>query len=293
MTHQLAHYDTYREELAKAYPGFGYALWEPGPGDENPHVEVGDVGFIREGQFHRLFSVLLPENHESHERFGVPEGHEPLRLTVTNHINRRVLTPNTFRSHGVTVLSGGLEVLAATTIGSAQVSFSCTRKQGAVLSLPVAARCEDTLTPGHFRKWIIKHIDSWLAFTQMHGLELEMEDIVLVTGCHRTRSWSNIAFNEVQTDARFSLGVEVAGAFGASVNWRASSLRVQGAVLSQGPSGEDLPENQCIFIRGFRVKRFLGLFSRIEGAAEPKPDPRGNGRQLEKEVVSIPSVAEV
>jgi hypothetical protein len=85
---------------------------------------------------------------------------------------------------------------------------------------------------------MIKHIDSWLAFTHMHGLGLEMEDIVLVTGCHRTRSWSNIAFNEFQKDAQFSLGVEVAGSFGASVNWRASNLRVQGAVLSQGPSGE-------------------------------------------------------
>lgn len=114
MAQQLAHYDIYREELAKAYPGFGFALWEPGPGEQNPHVEVGDVGFVREGQFNRLFNVLLPGEHESHERFGVPEGHEPLRLTVTDHINRRVFTPNTFHSHGVTVLSGGLEVLAAT-----------------------------------------------------------------------------------------------------------------------------------------------------------------------------------
>ena len=46
-------YDTYREELGKAYPLFGYALWDPDPG-EDPHVEVGDVGFTREGKFHRL-----------------------------------------------------------------------------------------------------------------------------------------------------------------------------------------------------------------------------------------------
>jgi hypothetical protein len=107
------HYDTFREELAKAYPAFGHALWEPNPG-EYPPVEVGDVGFIREGQFHRLFNVLLPEDHESHERFGVPEGHEQLRPIVTNHINRGVLTPNTFYSSGVTILSGGFGVLATT-----------------------------------------------------------------------------------------------------------------------------------------------------------------------------------
>ena len=106
------------------------------------------------------------------------------------------------------------------------------------MSIPVTARCEDTLTRGHFRKWIIRHIYSWFAFTQLHGLDLEMEDIVFVTGCHRTRSWSNITFTEVQDDARFTLQVEVTGTLGASVNWRASSLCIQGAVYSQGPSGE-------------------------------------------------------
>lgn len=111
MTHP--HYDTFREELAKAYPAFGHALWEPDPG-EYPSVEVGDVGFVREGQFHRLFNVLLPEGHVSHERFGVPEGHEQLQPVVAHHINRGVLTPNTFYSSGVTVLSGGFGVLATT-----------------------------------------------------------------------------------------------------------------------------------------------------------------------------------
>ncbi|KAH9163728.1 hypothetical protein EDB89DRAFT_482398 [Lactarius sanguifluus] len=285
------HYDTFREELLKAYPAFGHALWEPNPG-EYPPVEVGDVGFIREGQFHRLFNALLPEDHESHERFGVPDDHEPLQPMVANHINRGVLTPNTLYSSGVTVLSGGFEVLAATTIGSADVSFSCTRKQGAILSLPVAAQREDTLTRDHFREWITKHIESWFAFTQRLRLGVEMEDIVLVTGCHRTRSWSNITFNEVRTSAQFSLGVNVAGASGASVSWRASSLRIQGAVLSQGPSGENLPENQCIFIRGFRMKRiFFGTIPRIRGAAEPKPD-RENDRGPEKKVVSIPGFTE-
>ena len=102
----------------------------------------------------------------------------------------------------------------------------------------MTARCEDTLTLGHFRKWISRNIDSWFAFTEMHGLGLDMEDIVFVTGCHRTRSWSNVAFTEVHTDAQFSLGVEVTGALGANINWRASNDRTQGAVLSQGPSGE-------------------------------------------------------
>ena len=113
MAQQPMHYDTYREELGKAYPGFGHALWDPNPGNQNP-VEVGDVDFIRQSHFHRLFNALLPANHASHEIFGVPEGHEPLCLTSTTYTYCGNLTPNTFHSHGVTVRSGGLEVLAGT-----------------------------------------------------------------------------------------------------------------------------------------------------------------------------------
>ncbi|KAH9038288.1 hypothetical protein EDB84DRAFT_1437254 [Lactarius hengduanensis] len=290
------HYDTFREELLKAYPAFGHALWEPNPG-EYPPVEVGDVGFVRQGKFHRLFNALYLEDHPSNQRFGVPEDHEQLQ-PIPNHIDRGTLNPNTFCSYGVSVVSGGLKALATGFSGQSvlqKVSFSCTKKQGAVLTLPVAALREDTLTQDRFRKWIITHIDSWFAFTQELGLGIGIGDIILVTGYHRTKSWSNITFNEVQTDAQFSLGVEVAGALGASVNWRASDLRIQGAVPNHGPSGENLLENQCIFIRGFRIKRtFLGKIPRIKAAAEPKPDPRrsGSDRESDEEVVSIPSVTE-
>jgi hypothetical protein len=65
-----------------------------------------------------------------------------------------------------------------------------------------------------------------------------MEDIVLVTGSHRARSWSNIAFCEGRVGARVSFGVKVPGIHGTTVHWRVSSQDVQGAVLSHGPSGE-------------------------------------------------------
>ncbi|KAH9032626.1 hypothetical protein EDB84DRAFT_1561900 [Lactarius hengduanensis] len=290
----MTHYNTFREQLAIAHPAFGYALWEPDPGELYPPVEVGDVGFIRQGKFHRLFNALLPENHESHQSFGVPERFEPLRLSVPNHIDRGALYPNNFCSYGVSVESGGSDVFAVAppTPDSAEVSFSCTRKHGAALSLPVVARREDTISQAHFGTWIIKHIDSWFAFSQRHGLGVEMEDIVLVTGCHRTRSWSNIAFYESQADSRISLSVQAPGV-GTTVHWRVLSQRIHGAVLSHGPSGENLPENQCLFIRGFRVKRLFWIIPRLKGAAEAQPDARGDDPEPEMELVSIPSITEV
>jgi hypothetical protein len=93
-------YDIYREELAMKYPSLGHALWEPSPGGRSISAEIGDVGFIRQGYFHRLFNILLPEDHSSHQD-GVPQHHEPLVLRMTSPINAGMLYPNNLRSNGV------------------------------------------------------------------------------------------------------------------------------------------------------------------------------------------------
>ena len=63
-----------------------------------------------------------------------------------------------------------------------------------------------------------------------------MEDIILVTGCDRTRSWTNAAFMGNQVDAQVSFGVYVGG-LGASINFQFSPENARGAVLCQGPEG--------------------------------------------------------
>jgi hypothetical protein len=93
-------YDIYREELGIKYPAYGHALWEPSPGGRYTSVEIGDVGFIRQGYFHRLFNILLPEDHPSHQD-GVPQYHEPLVLRMASPINTGTLQPNNLRSNGV------------------------------------------------------------------------------------------------------------------------------------------------------------------------------------------------
>lgn len=91
-----------------------------------------------------------------------------------------------------------------------------------------------------------------------------MEDIFLVTGCHRTRSWAVHSFNNIDTTTEFSLAVDVASVSGSTVHWRDASLHSTGVFMHHGPCGEDLPENQCLFVRGFRVKCHLGgLRSRV------------------------------
>ena len=105
----MAQYITFREQIAIAHPTYGYALWESDPGEQYPPLAVGDVGFIREGKFRRLFNALLSEDHQSHERFGVPGGHEPLQLSIPNHIDHGILDPSNICSRGVISQSGESE----------------------------------------------------------------------------------------------------------------------------------------------------------------------------------------
>jgi hypothetical protein len=98
----MADYDIFREQLAIKYPSYGHALWGPSPRDPNIPVQVGDVGFVRRGKFHRLFNALLPADDPSHQR-GVPEYHEPLVPTLSDHLDTDSLNRNDYCSAGVSV----------------------------------------------------------------------------------------------------------------------------------------------------------------------------------------------
>jgi prepilin-type processing-associated H-X9-DG protein len=195
-----------------------------------------------------------------------------------------------------------------------QVSFLCTRRRGAVLSLPVEAQRQDTRAQGDFGKWIAKHIGSWFTFTRSLGLGIErMEDIVLVTGLHLTRSWANVAFLDGHEDGRASLGVRINN--GRNVTWHCPPGSVRGGVRNWGPEGEvcqfakhseslniilytrqNLLENQCVFIRGFRATRVFGILPRqLRGAAGPGLILQGDhdDDEPDKELISIASGTKV
>jgi hypothetical protein len=247
----MAHYDIFRDQLTIRFPALGHALWEPSPGNLYRVVGVGDVGYISQGRFHRLFNILLPADDPSHENFGVPDNHEPFQPKVSEHIRIGILRPDNFCSAGVTLEDEYVQFATRLSRCSIQVSchscsfrprdpgevsFSCKGKQGAVLSIPIQAKSENTVVRNDFGKWMVEHIDQWFAWIRHKGLEIDrMEDLVLVTGTDRARSWANVAFLGGQVDARASFGVELVRS---RINWRFSPERKTGAVWNWGPSGE-------------------------------------------------------
>ena len=125
----MAHYDIFRGQLAITYPGYGHALWEPSPGDHV--VGVGDVGYIYEGRFIRLFNILLPADDPSHETFGVPDDHKLFKPKVSKHIIPGILPPDNFCSAGVALESDYNQFatrLSQCTIQDLLLTFSQTKR---------------------------------------------------------------------------------------------------------------------------------------------------------------------
>ena len=169
------------------------------------------------------------------------------------------------------------------------------------------AQSKDTEARNAFARCIIKHIDEWFQFARERDLEIRREEIILVTGCHLTRTWASIAFQG--RGEQITFGVQASGV--SNVAWQFTPQGAQGVLYNLGPSGhpeqvrlcilflphqtaighsrtfsnQNLPENQCIFIRGFRVARFSRIIPRLRAAAGharlPDPDP-------DKELQSIP-----
>ncbi|KAI0276244.1 hypothetical protein BGY98DRAFT_716462 [Russula aff. rugulosa BPL654] len=114
-----------------------------------------------------------------------------------------------------------------------------------------------------------------------------MEDIILVTGRHLAKSWVRAVFSENRGGAQVSF---VVNASGNSV-LRLEERNVSGAQLKFGPNGEGLPENQCIFVRGYHVVRILNIWPKLRGLAGPAhlPSPEPD---TDLELMGVPDDAD-
>src|ERR1700677_2490720 len=67
----------YQDQLTTL--SLGLALWNPNPPKEIcDKVSIGDVGYLHDGTFIRMFNVMLPWSHELNRTLGEPEPYESL-----------------------------------------------------------------------------------------------------------------------------------------------------------------------------------------------------------------------
>ena len=91
----------YREQLIRL--DYGHALWEPNPVEGfYDRVTIGDVGYLSDGFFHRMFNVTLPCDDPSNQRHGVPpQRYEPLDIGPLPNVRRAILTKGPYLSRTV------------------------------------------------------------------------------------------------------------------------------------------------------------------------------------------------
>jgi hypothetical protein len=101
-------YKTYANALI--IKGHGHPLWEPDPGEYAP-VDLGDVGYLYNGAFVKLFNASRDIDDPSN-RLGFPHGHCPLRIRDVLRQTPLPKAPEYISSEGVRKKGAELTVTA-------------------------------------------------------------------------------------------------------------------------------------------------------------------------------------
>ena len=75
-------------------------------------------------------------------------------------------------------------------VGRFAFKWTFSKARGAILITQGTTRVEDATREGLFRAYIKQHRKAWVAFAKAKGLQVGMEDLILVTGHETARAWA-------------------------------------------------------------------------------------------------------
>ena len=81
-------WDVYAQQLLPL--GYGFPLWRPGSKDNGREVLIGDVGWIKNGQFRAFFNTMHHASGSVNAPLGVPDSFEildPSTVLIKNYGN--------------------------------------------------------------------------------------------------------------------------------------------------------------------------------------------------------------
>ena len=152
--------------------------------------------------------------------------------------------------------------------GSIGIEFSSSSNQGALLVLPEGADKHDLCNLRLFEREALRYGKSWYEFavTKLGRTRISPDSLYLITGCHKTSSWSLAAFHQssgsCNFNAKFTAGKIINGNISAAYSWQMAS----GVPCRIGPEPYDGVKNQTVFIRGFKIAiRENAFFSLLRG----------------------------
>ncbi|KAI1791420.1 WD40 repeat-like protein [Ganoderma leucocontextum] len=289
--------------------GYGYPLWQPDPDPTAAReISIGDVGWMSNGGFFQLFNARMREQ-ESQVHADVPEDFvpfDPPNLIISGPNKSETAIPplcsqtvETFDASGLAQANTGPALVSA----GGSFSFKCTDNQGAFLMFSPAAYSTEIKSKRHITNYMREHFTRWVQFSEKYGLDLKEHEILFVCGMTKTARWAVAAFqgNYKKKQGTISADLGSAGGLNMSVSISNQSLpqthRKVGpsrpaptnVPLLAAPDGDSSaatgsePNDQCIFIHYYQMKRRIGWFRTFKAAAGPHelpppgPDDAGLG----------------
>jgi len=154
----------------------------------------------------------------------------------------------------------------ATEQGGVGIEFSSSSNEGALLVLPEGADQHDLCNLLLFEREALRSGKAWYEFavTKLGRTWISPDSLYLITGCHKTSSWSLAAFHQssgtCNFNAQFTAGKIINGNIGAAYSWQMTSA----IPCRIGPESYNKEvKNQTVFIRGFKIAIRDGTFLRL------------------------------
>ncbi|KAF9649129.1 hypothetical protein BDM02DRAFT_1963423 [Thelephora ganbajun] len=252
---------TYREQMD--FFGCGHALWEPAPTFNCTRINIGDVGFIRRGQFHLLFSAGSPLGVR---QLGVDVPITFEQLNVGPLVSSQPRLPGCLRTPTVRPIGPDLVGAGSPYLSSERgmnFSFELTGDRGAALVTRYPTYRQDSLLEAAFEAYTKRHYESWVAFARdsQYGNDIRP---VLVSGLDMTRDFAMVAYSNEGT----SSGCLPYTNYGPQRCMVPSSEQDMYFLPSRlGDAGSITNEfNQCVFIRYYtkHSRKPWAMFFRTE-----------------------------
>ncbi|EIW56367.1 uncharacterized protein TRAVEDRAFT_79507, partial [Trametes versicolor FP-101664 SS1] len=275
-------WDVYAESLT--YLGYGYPLWCPDTWNNGKpwDLNVGDVGWLRNGQFCPLLRTTATDAAQQPFRT-LPEGHSPLVMArgALSEYPERFSRPTIFHSNTIntSMVMGEVSVSPADFGIGGSFSFKSVEGKGALLML--SPRAEETIfqsatTVVNYMRANHKKWEDFANDPHGLGLNLEPEDIIFVTGMIKTVDWGITTFTSMQREVEASISCTLGGVGSASISAHVTNRSATNLYPKAGPSSSWGPSaassqsppkaDQCIFLHYYKLKRraILGMPPRFE-----------------------------
>ncbi|EMD33957.1 hypothetical protein CERSUDRAFT_107747 [Gelatoporia subvermispora B] len=251
-------------------------LWEP-ERTKYGEVEIGDVGYLHNGGFYRLFNATFlasnPINHTLvHER---PNAIPAIAL------------------HNKSLRVTEVNAQATSQVAGAGLSFQHTGSQGAILALEDAATRKELHSSRRMTNYMHQNYDDWHHFaTEELGLELKPGDIIFVRGWVKTTGWAVASFMHSGRSCSLTFNTNPSLPGTASLNVSVSSDTSVSQQCRKGPTGslsagstpiitnadssshplysQNRKADQCVFVHYYKLKRRLWWPLVVEDAADPR-----------------------